>query len=59
MSACNSSTKLNRHTTGSGVNNYLRKSIDIDVGADALFDLQNGKWYHIEKRLYFDDILIS
>jgi hypothetical protein len=40
---CNSSTKLNRHTTRSGVNNYLRKGKDVGVGADALFDLQNGE----------------
>jgi len=40
---CNSSTKLNRHTTRSGVNNYLRKGKDVGVGADALFDLQNSE----------------
>ena len=40
---CNSSTKLNRHTTRSGVNNYLQKGKDVSVGADALFDLQNSE----------------
>jgi len=51
---CNSSTKLNRHVTRGGVNNYLRKSKDVGVGADALFDLQNGKWVsHLERVIFW------